>query len=153
MFAFKELELRRPRLSFVVWWCHMSDHISFFQKMSSGEAPAVNVRVQHPAVPTHVQDPLFRLPRRLCHTLLGFLCCCYNSLLCLGKSFHEHIHGWRISSHSSRGKKTSALSVRCFFSFLSWKGKEILSNWIGSQLLLKVVICIRILCSFHPRLY
>lgn len=55
--------------------------------------------------PTHIEDSLFRLSCCLCHTLLGFFCCCYDSLLCLGKPFHEHIHGWRLSSHSSRGKK------------------------------------------------
>lgn len=113
----------------------------------------------HP--PTYIEDTFFRLSCCLCHTLLGFFCCCYDSLLCLGKSFHEHIHGWRVSSHSSgekknkrkEKKKDSTLPVRFFSAFYPRMGGKIQSNWKGWQLLKNYIIYTHILCSFHPHLY
>lgn len=92
--------------------------------------------------PTHIEDSLFRLSCCFCHSLLGFFCRCYNSLLCLVKSFHEHIHGWRISSHKTRKKKNTLLIMLlslfvCFFPF-GQKRKKISLKLIEHQSIFKI---------------
>lgn len=47
-------------------------------------------------LPTHVKHPILGLPRRLCHSLLCFLCRCHHPVFGFGKPFHEHIHGHRV---------------------------------------------------------